>query len=251
MKHFIQNSILIGVIVAFTGCQTMFSPEINTILVKMRAKMDPQNKLSSMTSKIVEGNFRRTSSEKGSTISIKVQNPHMLRFDIIIPGKVSIVKAYDGKTAWEYSTKTGYKQLTGNAFNAIKFQAAFINPSIRAEDIFKNIKIDGEEKVMGQMCYKLICEPKAEYDAQNIVMYVDKQSYLLRKRVETQKQGTTGTETFTVSTIMLSYKDYDGILVPTTVISKVNNNLMELEVTSVRWNEKIPVSAFDPPEQMQ
>jgi outer membrane lipoprotein-sorting protein len=249
MKYFVQTLILVGVVIVFTGCQSVFSPEIENLLVKMRAKMDPQDKLSSMTSKIVDGKFRRNSKEKGSTISIKVQNPHMLRFDIIIPGEVSIVKAYDGKTAWAYSTKTGYKVLTGQVFNAMKFQAAFMNPSIRAEDIFKNIKFDGEAKVMGQMCYKLICEPKKEYNSQRIVMFVDKKSYLLRKRIETQGSPEKGT--FTVSTIMLDYKSYDGILVPQVLISKVNDKLMEFEVTSVKWNEKIHISAFDPPEQMK
>lgn len=246
MKYFVHTLMLIGVIFIFTGCQSVFSPEVDDLLCKMQKKIDPQGKLPGITSKIVDGTFRCNSKDEGATISIKVQNPTMLRFDVIIPGDVSIIKAYDGKNGWEYSTKTGYKEFKGDELEDIKFQAAFLNPTTRYEDIFASITIDGEDNVMGQMCYKLICKPKKEYDSPPIIMYIDKESYLLRKRVETK--GNTSANSFTVSTIMNDYKSYDGILVPQTLISKVYDKLMEFEVTSVRWNEDIPVSAFDPPE---
>lgn len=249
MKYFVQTLILIGTVVFFTGCQSVFSPEVDGILCKMRKKIDPQGKLPGITSKVVDGTFRRNSKEQGATISIKVQNPNMIRYDVVIPGDVSLVKAFDGKNGWEYSTKAGYKELKGEELKHLKFQAAFLNPTIRAEGIFSSIKIDGEAKVMGQMCYKLICQPKKEYDSAPITMYVDKTTYLLRKRIETQGDEKSGT--FSVSTIMHDYKSFDGILVPQTLISKVNDKLMEFEVTSVKWNEDIHISAFDPPEQLK
>lgn len=249
MKYFIKALVCLVLATAITGCQSTFTPQVESLLDKMRVKVDPQGKLETTTSKVIDGTFRRNSRDKGATISVKIKSPDMLRFDIVIPGEESLVKAYDGKCAWEYSTKRGYRKLTGHELNALKFQAAFLNPKKRADKIFSSIVFDGEAKVMGQPCFKLICKPKKEFNALPITMFVDKKTFLLRKRIE--KQGDAKTGYFTVSTILDDYKSYDGILVPQTVISYVNGAIMEYEVTSVRWNGKIPISSFDPPEIMQ
>ena len=246
MKYFVKSLICATLVLVVTGCQSTFSPQVDSLLDKMRSKVDPQGKLKTTTSKIVEGTLRRNSKDKGATMSVKVQSPDLLRFDVIIPGKESIVKAFDGKVAWEYSTKNGYKDLTGHALEAMKFQAAFLNPQKKATNIFSSIIMDGEDKVMGQPCYKLICKPKKEFGANPITMFVDKKTFLLKKRIE--KQGNVKFGYFTVSTILHDYKSFDGILVPQAIISNANGNIMELNVTAVKWNEKIHISAFDPPE---
>lgn len=239
----------VNLLAFITGCQSTFSPQVENLLAKMRTKVDPQGKLEKTESKIVNGVFRRNSKDKGATISIKIQSPDMLRYDIVIPGEESLVKAFDGKKSWEYSTKRGYRELTGYELRSIKFQAALLNPQKKAEQIFSNITFDGEAKVMGQTCFKLICQPKKEFDVKPITLLVDKKTYLLRKRIE--QQGDENTGFFTVKTILHDYKSFDGILVPQTIVSYVNGDVMEYDVTSVKWNEKIPINAFDPPEVLE
>lgn len=249
MKHFVRTLICVALVMVFTGCQSTFSPEVDNLLVKMRAKIDPQGKLASTTSKVVDGTFRRNSRDKGATVSVKVQSPNLLRFEIIIPGEESIVKAYDGKTGWEYSTKRGYTELQGYQLKALKFQAAFLNPQKKASDIFSKIYFDGEAKVMGQPCFRMVCKPKKEFGETPIIMFVDKKTLLLKKRIE--KQGDAKFGYFTVRTTFSNYQSADGILVPFSIISYANGEIMEYEVTGVKWNEKIHISAFDPPEIMQ
>ena len=173
----------------------------------------------------------------------------MLRFDIVIPGEESIVKGYDGKSGWEYSTKRGYRDLKGHELDTLRFQASFLNPSKRAANIFSSITFDGEAKVMGQPCFKMICKPKKGFGENPITMFVDKKTFLLKKRIETHGNKEFGF--FTVSTIMTNYQSCGGILIPQTIISQANGEIMEYEVTGVRWNEKINISAFDPPEILQ
>ena len=150
---------------------------------------------------------------------------------------------------WLDSTKKGYRDLTGHELASMQFQAAFLNPQRKADKIFSSIIMDGEGKVMGQPCYKLICKPNKKFDANPITMYVDKKTFLLKKRIE--KHGNAKSGYFTVSTVLHDYKSFDGILVPQTIISNAHGNLMELEVTAVKWNEKIHISAFDPPEMFK
>lgn len=246
MKYFVRTLICLPLVIILTGCQSTFSPEVDNLLEKMRAKVDPQGKLATTTSKVIQGTFRRNSQDKGATITVKIQNPDLLRFEIIIPGVESIIKAYDGKTAWEYSTKRGYRDLKGHEFSSLKFQAAFLNPQKKPENIFSKIYFDGEAKVMGQPCYRMICKPKKEFGENPITMFIDKKTLLLKKRIE--KQGNAKFGYFTVSTIFSNYQSSDGILVPYTIISQASGNIMEYEVTSVKWNEKLHIPDFDPPE---
>lgn len=250
MKYFAKILICLSLLLVFSGCQSVFSPQVESLLDKMRTKVDPQGKLDSITSQIIKGTLlRRSLKNKRASITVKIQNPDMLRFDIIIPGDVSLVKAFDGKSGWEYSTKRGYRDLKGDELNTLKFQAAFLNPAKKAKDVFSSITIDGEAKVMGQPCYKIICQPKKEFNCQPITMFVDKKTYLLRRRIEKQENPAVGT--VTVSTIMDHYKSFDGILVPQTIISYVNGDLTEYDINSVRWNEKINISTFNPPELLK
>jgi len=246
MKYFLQTLICMSLLVLFTGCQSVFSPQVDDLLAKMRAKRDPQGKLSTITSRIVKGDFRSNTKEKGATLAVKIKDPDLIRFDIVIPGKISLIKAYDGKTAWEFSTKRGFRQLKGYEFNDLRFQASFLNPKNKPKDIFSSITIDGEEKVMGQPCIKLICKPKKKFGVHPIVMFVDKKTFLLKKRIETQGNAKFGF--FKVSTIMDNYKMIDGILVPATLISYANGNIMEFEIKEIQWNKKIHNSIFTAPK---
>ena len=245
MKYLVRTICSLALLLAFTGCQSAFSPQVDSILTKMKNKIDPQGKLATTTTKTITGKFRNNTKDKPATVTIKIKNPDLIRYEIIIPGKESIVKAYDGKVAWSFSTKEGYKDIKGQAFNVLKFQAAFLNPSKKPRSIFESIKITGEDKVMGQMCYKAICVPKAEFKSDPITMFIDKKTNLLKKRIEFLKDHKGNS--VKVSTIMTNYKSFEGILSPQTIISYINGEVMEYEVTSVKWNEEIHISAFDPP----
>jgi outer membrane lipoprotein-sorting protein len=173
----------------------------------------------------------------------------MIRFDIVVPGQFSLIKAYDGKEGWVYNTKSGFSQLEGYPLNFLKFQADYLNPDKDFKKLFSKIQFVGKEKVAGYDCYKLLCIPKEKYGIKPITLYIDKDTALIRKRVSIQGNEKTGF--FEIDTILDDYREVDGILVPFQIISKIKDNLMEYDVTSVTWNEILDDSVFTPPEKLK
>ena len=251
MKAYAKIAVCVMLASVFAACRTTttFPTGIEKLLVRMKKKVDPLDKLKDIKTKVVTGKLIRNSKDKNSTVTLQIKNPDLIRFDIVVPGQFTLIKAYDGKTGWVYNTKTGYSQLEGYPLNFLKFQAGYLNPERDFRKLFSKIKFTGKEKVAGYDCYKLLCIPKEEYGIKPITLYVDKDSALIRKRISTQGNEKTGY--FEIDTILDDYRDVDGILVPFQVISKIKDNLMEFNVTSVTWNEIFDDSVFTPPEKLK
>jgi outer membrane lipoprotein-sorting protein len=235
----------------FAACRTTttFPAGIEKLLVRMKKKVDPQNKLKDINTKVVTGKLIRNSKDKNSTITLKIKRPDMIRFDIVVPGQFSLIKAYDGKEGWVYKTNSGISQLEVYPLNFLKYQADYLNPDKDFKKLFSKIQFVGKEKVAGYDCYKLLCIPKEKYGIKPITLYIDKDTALIRKRVSIQGNEKTGF--FEIDTILDDYREVDGILVPFQIISKIKDNLMEYDVTSVTWNEILDDSVFTPPEKLK
>ena len=231
------------------ACRSTFSPEVESLLAKMKTAVDPHGRIESIESQEVRGNFRRSTADRGATMSIRAVRPDKVRTDIIIPGDVSIIRTFNGKTAWEYTTRAGYRELVGTELSRIKLQALSIVDFRLPAAVSSQIVIDGEAQVMGAQCIRLVCTPKEEFEFQPFTLFVDKNSFLIRKRVE--EHGNQDIGSFQVSTVYDDYFDYDGVLVPRTMISQVHNQIIEYDVTSVAWNEKFHDATFNPPEKLK
>jgi len=251
MKAYAKIAVCIMLASVFAACRTTttFPAGIEKLLVRMKKKVDPQNKLKDINTKVVTGKLIRNSKDKNSTITLKIKRPDMIRFDIVVPGQFSLIKAYDGKEGWVYNTKSGFSQLEGYPLNFLKFQADYLNPDKDFKKLFSKIQFVGKEKVAGYDCYKLLCTPKEKYGIKPITLYIDKDTALIRKRVSIQGNEKTGF--FEIDTILDDYREVDGILVPFQIISKIKDNLMEYDVTSVTWNEILDDSVFTPPEKLK
>ncbi len=231
------------------SCRTTFTPEVESVLSKMLEKVDPGRRLETLESQEVTGNFRRSSTDRGATMTIKGVRPDKIRTDIVIPGEVTIVRAFDGETGWEYTTRSGFRELVGHELSGVKFHALTVINLRLPGKLSSDIQIDGEATVMGVKCIRLVCTPIGELGDRPFILFVDKETFLLNKRVE--EHGSQEAGFFTVSTVFGDYWDFDGVLMPRTMISQVHDQVMEFDVTSVKWNESFHPSTFSPPEKLK
>lgn len=238
---------VVGLAVAVTGC-SVFSPKITQeeLLANIKKQVDPSNKLATAKTKTIIGKVNRGVKLEPARIIIKVKHPNKWRMMAVVPKKGVFIRAYDGKVGWEFSTKTGYKELGGSALNELQLQTALAVNRGNYKAVFKSVKFDGEEKVTGEVCYKIVAEPKDIYKSQPVSFYIHKETFLpfMKKELYDGRQGE-----FQMTTVWSDYKKHDGVMIPMTRVLLFNNTLIDITVLSVEWNEYIDDSDFSPPEQ--
>ena len=57
-------------------------------------------------------------------------------------------------------------------------------------------------------------------------------------------------QTVEITTVYENYEDIDGVVVPMTIISEVENKIREVKIESVKWDEDLPDSDFEPPKTL-
>ncbi|NOY74564.1 MAG: hypothetical protein GXP32_02070 [Kiritimatiellaeota bacterium] len=242
MEKSLVLSGLLAISLFASGCATvMFSPEVDAILAKMRKAQDPQGKLASIRSKKVIGECRRNTREKPAESTVLSMKPDMIRIKMINPDGISMEKGFDGETGWCFVTGKPLSILKGKSLKALRFIALLRSPGVCLKDVFKSIELKGEAMASGRKCYEFVCEPKSEFELPPIVYYVDKETYLPVKRIESHRfpDGR-------ILRITIYYNQYSlesGIMFPHNLTSEVNGGLMEVNVKSVEWN--VPCSKKD------
>ncbi|MCF6176558.1 MAG: hypothetical protein L3J71_12425 [Victivallaceae bacterium] len=247
MRNYGISLCIAGLVAAGAGC-SVFSPQMSKaeLLSKIKQAVDPKNKLTSAKTKIITGKVNRGAKLPPGRIVVKVKAPDKWQMMAIVPKEGVFIRSYDGKTGWEFSTKKGYKKLTGAALNELKLQTALAVHRGNYKEVFKSVKFVGEEKVSGKMCYKLIAQPKDIFKSQPITFYVGKKTFLPFMKRE---QYDCSDGKLPMTTVWGDYKEYAGVMVPMTRVFEFDCNLIDVTVLSIELNEYIDDSDFSPPEQ--
>jgi outer membrane lipoprotein-sorting protein len=226
----------------------MFSPKVDSIISKMKVAQDPQGKLATIQSKKVVALFRRNTKDKPALLTVLTKKPNMIRISLINPGAISIQKGFDGKTGWRLVTGKSLEILSGKALEALHFIAAFRAPGVNLSDLFETIELKGESIEAGRKCYELNCVPLSKFELPSITYYIDKETYLPIKRVESHRMSNGK-----LLVIYIYFNDYyseNGIMIPHNTVSEVNGELMEVNVKSVKWNVPCTQEDFAAPTEL-
>lgn len=246
MRRLLMLSGLLAAASLVCGCGTvMFSPEVDPILAKMKLARDPQGKLASIHSKKVVGEFRKTTKEKPSELTVLSMKPGMIKIKLVNPVGISMEKGFDGETGWRFVTGKPLSILKGKQLKALRFLAVFRSPGARLTDAFKDIELKGESIASGRKCYEFLCEPKKEFELPPMTYFVDKETYLPVKRIESHRMPNGK-----ILRITIYFNDFsleDGIMTPHNLTSEVNGKLMEVNIKSVEWNAPCSKKDFAAP----
>lgn len=247
MRNFLIVLSITGLSLGFSGC-AVFSPKMTkeTLISNIRQSVDPNFKLKTAKTKVLIGKVNRGAKLPAARIIVKVKYPDKWQMMAIVPKKGIFIRAYDGKIAWEFSTKLGYKKLIGKQFDELKLQADLAIYQGNYGHIFKSIKFAGKAKVVGKQCYKIIAQPKDIYNSQPLTFYIGEKTFLPFMLKETYV-GSKGT--FPLKIIFSNYQKHQGVMVAMSRIFQIDNRLIDVTVQSVEWNEYIDDADFTPPKQ--
>ena len=154
-----------------------------------------------------------------------------------------IVKATDGKSAWEISPVTGDRLMEG-AEKEEFIRSATFNDDLHVKELYDKVECVGVEDVDGKPAYKLVLTAKS---GKTETKFYDKASHLMVKETSTTK-GPMGE--FTVEGVPSDYKTYDGILYPFTVTEKGAGQQMVAKISEIKHNVEIPADTFKRPASL-
>ncbi len=237
----LKFALLAGILVLAAGCTTP-QPELPRLLEKIDKAYTPGVEPGTIKTEIAHATVKQDKTVGKLTYKLKI--PDKIRMQLVIPDE-TVIKGYNGKTAWEYSTKNGLRVLKGKELDEAKLQATLLFPVIKMEKVFSDIKIAGEAKALDKPCWKLICLPKSEYKSQPITFYVDKKTYLVIKMDELVD---TDNGTIPVTTYLQNYQNIGGIMSPMLVNIFSENHLTEIKFVDIIWNAPIDDLDFDLPK---
>jgi len=238
--------ILFSVLV-LTGCQSAPEGDVDVILAKMRKAIDPEGASANITTQVVTSHVSSSQNKDGEMV-VEIKYPTEIR--IRAESKDAIfMKGYDGKNAWEFSTKKGLREIKGKELDGLKFQIVFLSPKVKFKDIFESITLAGEETVSKKPCYELVCKPLPAYNVEPMSIYVDKKTYFVVKTEEIHSGP--NDEPIEMTRHFIDYEKTGGIYFPMKIISEANGRIVELDVKSVEWNEDLSDTAFDIPDEIK
>ncbi len=246
-RNILFSSALLWILFFISGCSIFQSgPDADQIISDYQKAIDPDNKTLSIKSYVVTYNLHREGQATPGTLEITAEVPNKIRFEYTGKDKVG-VRAWDGKTGWEYTTKSGIRVLSGRELDELRFQAGFLAPNMDEKTFFSKIILDGSAKVFDEDCWKLTMVPKPEYKSQDITAYISKKTKYLVKNTQLLDSAD---KTIMVQTIFKNFQNVQGIMIPYTFISELNGNITESELTDIQLNVPVDDQQFMMPQSL-
>ena len=240
--------VLAGIICAIlivTGCQSATQEDVDGILAKMRKATDPKGVAGKINTQVATSTVKNAGGKPGSLV-VKIKFPDKIRIEADTEDGI-FVKAYNGSKGWEFSTRSGLREITGKELGGLKFQVEYMSVKKVFREIFSSIVLDGEEIVNEKPCFKLVCTPVPAYSCEPITIYVDQGTYHVLKAEECHN---TQNGILRMDRFFHKYQNTGGIDFPMSIISLVGERIIEVNVKSVEWNRSVHDSEFNMPEQI-
>jgi hypothetical protein len=181
----------------------------------------------------------------GGSMEMWAAKPNKNLVKQTIAGIGDSTEGFDGTVAWMNSPMSGPMLLTGDQLKqrtADSDFSALLNPSSR----YSAMKTVEKTTFDGRPCYKVSLMTK--HGSEDIDFY-DVETGLKAGAVVT-RQAQMGMGPMAVTQVVLDYKKFDGLLVPTTLKQTAMGVEQILKLTTVEF-DKVPASMFEPPAQIK
>ena len=163
---------------------------------------------------------------------------------INLGGIGEVVEGFDGVHAWSISPVTGPALTRGKELEEKKFDANFY--SDLHEGRYASMKTLEKTTFDGRPCYKVSLVMK---NGSEDIDFYDVQTGLKAGAIVT-REAQMGMGPMAVTQVVLDYKKFGGLLVPTTLKQTAMGVEQELKLTAVEF-DNVPASTFEPPAQIK
>jgi hypothetical protein len=188
------------------------------------------------------GTFSMPAAGLTGDLEVIAAKPNHVVTIVNVPGMGMIRSGFDGTVGWALDPMSGARLLTGPELDAMREQA---NPlmAVRDPSLFQSMETVERTEMGGQPCYRVravTTSGRETFDCYHV------DSGLLVAQVATQESPMGSVET---TTIMTDYRDFGGVLTPTTITQNMMGMQQIMGVTSVEYDAVDP-SAFALPAEI-
>ncbi len=162
-----------------------------------------------------------------------------------IDGVGTIEEGFSGGVAWEKSAMSGPRIKSGEE-KAFFAREAAVGKDVRWRDFFAKAELQGEETIGGVACYKVAMTPKD--GSRGEVRFYEKESGLLRR---VSMVMATHMGDLPVESQFGGYKEFGGIRIPTTILTKMAGQEISLSILNVEHNKDLPAERLVPPADVR
>lgn len=236
--------LFLSLIVLFGLITTVYSQTVDDVINNYIAAVGGMDKINSIQTMKITGKF----SNEGMDIAfVETVKKPAIRTDITVQG-MTMIRAYDGTTAWTLNPFRGAKdpeKATQEETKEMKQQADFEGQLVNYKDKGNTVELEGKEDMEGSNVYKIKLTDK---DGDITYYYIDAASNLLLK--ESSKRKIKEKE-ITFDTFYGDYKPVEGYLMPYSMQVKSTAGQMESQkivVDMVEVNVPVDDSIFKMPE---
>ena len=166
---------------------------------------------------------------------VKQSTPNLMLVNISLPGIGEMKQGFNGTVGWSIDPMSGPQLMAGKQLEQMKREADFFN----SVDILKNFKESrtvARTDFNGEMCYQI--KLTSEDGVTNAYYSVESGLAKGSRTVASTPQGDIPT-----TTMLLEYKDFGGVLVPTRTSVEMLGQQQMIVIEDITFDE-IPESEF-------
>ena len=206
---------------------------VSTVLGEMSEALGGKDKLVKV--KTIMQNFSMQMGPYAIDGTIKAMAPYMSFNEMKMQGTVIMKNVFDGEKG--YIMSQGQKMPFNNEQIKTATAAKTIFPWLEYEKEEYQAELVGIVPVEGKDAYKL----KVNVAGATTYLYISTESKLLvQKEIIKEVNG----QKITESTTIKDYKEFDGIMFPTSISVKVGPQVMEMKVSTLQVNKGVKKSDF-------
>lgn len=219
-------------------------PKAETILDRYIEVTGGKAAYEKRTSEISTGTFEMSAQGIKGSLTIYSAPPDKSYREIVLEGIGKVESGTVGGIAWEKNPMLGPRLLSGDEKVQTLREAAF-NGAVDWRSLYQKAETAGVETIDGEECYKVVLTPA---QGKPLTVYYQKKSGLEVKQtvIASSQMGEVPAEA-----MISGYKDFDGILTPTKVVTKLAGQEFTITTDTVKTNQDIPADKFDPPAEIK
>lgn len=219
-------------------------PDAETILDRFVEVTGGQAAYDDRHSQVVHGRMEVPAAQISGDLMIYQDSGNNYYTSINIPGIGLVETGVTNGVAWENSALQGARIKTG-AEKAQAIREATMNASADWRELFPKVETVGIETIDGEQAYSVLMTPEAG-GAQTIHFSVSSGLALRTDLVAATQLGD-----IPMQQTLADYKEFGGVLLPTTMTQSIAGQTIRLTLESVETNVEIPAGRFDLPDAVK
>lgn len=234
------STIALLLLPAFAGAQDM--PSARSLLDKHIAASGGRAALERARESVTTGTLSMPAAGLTGTMTTTAA-PNRMHTRVEIPGLGEMLSGFDGTVAWNLNPIQGARILDGEEKQAI-VDATREGATFRDSTVVASMKTTGKETIEGVACWQVEVVWKSGRTSRDC--YAEDTGLLHASSATTESPM----GSMTVTSLMLEYKEFDGVRLPTRMVQKAAGQEVTMTIEDVKIGS-IPASAFEPPAEVK